>query len=263
MGNVKRHDKFYFIDGNLVLKVEDVLFRVVKSVMIRHSTVFADILTPVESEASGAAGCDAEGLSDDKPIFLEGIKCVDFEALLSFMFPFELGREFQKIYYTEEQCTGALELATRWEIRSLLPIITEHLCKHDFAGRPDFLFELATVHELKHEKIFDAITTICRRKTFFDVATARRLGLDATVKVAQLQVEGFDKARCIRSFGYDDLLERPAFDDFADASWSSSDIISHRGRGGRGAVPTRGAPLRGVRGVRGGRGAFALAEDLF
>jgi len=207
MADVKRHSKFYFQDGNLVLKVEDVLFRVFKSVMVRHSAVFANVLNPVEISDVPNPECP-EGLSDDKPFVLEGIKSMDFEALLCFIFPLELGPEPRRIYFTEEQCVGALELATRWEIRDVLPLVTEHLCRYDFASRPDTLLLLASTHNLKHRKIYLAVKEICRRETFFDTEMAERLGLETTVKIGKLQVpKTFSDKLFVELFGYDNLVQ--------------------------------------------------------
>lgn len=65
---IEKHSSFWLSDGNIVLSVPSsvrkcsVLFRVHKSVLARHSTVFADMLSFGESDAP-ATGPDAyEGL---------------------------------------------------------------------------------------------------------------------------------------------------------------------------------------------------------
>jgi len=215
--DVKKHDKFYFPDGNLVLKVENTLFRVYKYVLVRHSSVFADILTPVIKDEPEPAGnvskYGVEGVTDDNPIVLEGIVCVDFEALLYFIFPMELGSNVRLTYFTKDQCAGALGLAKRWEIHDIRPSITEHLCKPNLGVSDKELLILATVHGLKHQKILETIERICKLSGFLDQETAEKLGIETTVNIGRLQVmyyvpetrrRSFNLTLCKQLFGYED-----------------------------------------------------------
>jgi hypothetical protein len=61
--------------------VEDNLFKVPKRYFEANSGIFSDILV------LPSGGGDADGSSDEKPIYLSAVKKVDFERLLGVMCP--------------------------------------------------------------------------------------------------------------------------------------------------------------------------------
>ncbi|KAK7692000.1 hypothetical protein QCA50_005405 [Cerrena zonata] len=80
---VTRHEDYYFDDGNLVLRIENTLFRVFRSTFIRHSSTFSDLFDlPPPSQSK-----EVEGTTDYNPIILSGISVVDFERLLWVLYP--------------------------------------------------------------------------------------------------------------------------------------------------------------------------------
>lgn len=67
----------------ILLKVENVLFKVFKSSLVRCSSVFEDVLS---LPAAGPAGF-TEGSCDENPFVLDGIRSIDFERFLSIVYP--------------------------------------------------------------------------------------------------------------------------------------------------------------------------------
>lgn len=65
-----------------VPQVEETLYRFHRHFLTRRSKVFADLF-----ELPPEAGQLAEGLTDERPIFLEDVTCRDFERLLSLFYP--------------------------------------------------------------------------------------------------------------------------------------------------------------------------------
>jgi len=79
----RRHDKYYFEDGDVVFLVADSLFRVHKRVLTRsESSTFTGMFSvPLSS------GTEAEGQSDENPIVLSGDSLEEFEALIRLLYP--------------------------------------------------------------------------------------------------------------------------------------------------------------------------------
>ncbi|KAK0241277.1 hypothetical protein EDD85DRAFT_934305 [Armillaria nabsnona] len=66
---------------NVVLQVEDTLFRIPKQHLVGKSEAFDSMLSLPQG------GSEPEGVSDDRPIQLSGIKKIDFERLLQVLHP--------------------------------------------------------------------------------------------------------------------------------------------------------------------------------
>jgi hypothetical protein len=71
---IHRHPNFYFDDGNILLLVEPVLYRLHRSILSRHSNVFLDML--------GQGEGSEEGKNDENPVRLSSVTNEEFERLL-------------------------------------------------------------------------------------------------------------------------------------------------------------------------------------
>ncbi|KAJ7051782.1 hypothetical protein C8F01DRAFT_1376625 [Mycena amicta] len=76
-GPAHRHPEFY--QEFCILRVEDTLFKVQKSLLIRDSPVFATLFSVLRHNE------EAKGASDDDPIRLKGASASDFARLLTYM----------------------------------------------------------------------------------------------------------------------------------------------------------------------------------
>lgn len=90
-GSGNPSEKYWFEDGNIVLRVEDTLFRVHRGMLSRHSTVFSDMFALPQPEMekvkvkeegeSLVEGCSVVGLPGDK--------VRDWERVLAILYDFD------------------------------------------------------------------------------------------------------------------------------------------------------------------------------
>jgi len=93
----------------VTFKVEDVLFKVPRYLLERNSDTFASLFTlpvPVSSHAQ------TEGQSDENPIVLEGIRRIDFEWLLTVLYPLDTPLDLSAL--TKDAWISVLKLSTQW-----------------------------------------------------------------------------------------------------------------------------------------------------
>ncbi|KAF7317542.1 BTB domain-containing protein [Mycena kentingensis (nom. inval.)] len=88
---IQRSADYWFEDGSIVLQVEGIQFRVAKTILAMHSTVFKDMLTLPPTDEPLVEGCPVVHLSGDTP--------EDWGHLLAAMHP--------KDYFPEEKPTFA------------------------------------------------------------------------------------------------------------------------------------------------------------
>jgi len=90
----ERHERFYFPDGNIILLVENTLFKVHRFFFVRDSEVFREIFTfpPPRGQAP-------KGSSDDTPIKLDGQDRQDFENFLSLLYPEDFAEEHDSSFW--------------------------------------------------------------------------------------------------------------------------------------------------------------------
>ncbi|THH27107.1 hypothetical protein EUX98_g7080 [Antrodiella citrinella] len=88
----KKHSKFWALDGSVVVQLHKILFRLVRSQLVRHSTFFAAILGEPETYPGGLQKLYAKATRladmDDKPVLKIrdlDISVQDFETLVEFM----------------------------------------------------------------------------------------------------------------------------------------------------------------------------------
>jgi len=156
----KRHPKFYFDDGSVILLVESTLFRIHKTFLQRQSEVFRDMFT------LSTPGVVEEGRSDESPIHLKDDKSEDWERFLSVMHPdhYEVEPPFQT-------CTSTLRIARKYEFTSLqkkailgllrcAPAIDKVLLGHEFNSK---------------ELLYRGFKEICKREDVLTLEEGSRL----------------------------------------------------------------------------------------
>ncbi|CAE6501460.1 unnamed protein product [Rhizoctonia solani] len=80
--NYSRDPDYYFEDGNTILLIQDVLFKVHRSLLKAQSQVFEDMFTL----PSGDTANDVEGTSDEHPIAIPQVKSPRFRNLLKIIY---------------------------------------------------------------------------------------------------------------------------------------------------------------------------------
>lgn len=125
---VTRNQDFYFSDGNVIfrvsqsfehqvgglierlrppgLQVEDKLYKLHKSLLIRDSEVFAGMFSlpdTLEATRYPIASGYIEGKSDQNPIVLEGQDKNEFETFLKFYYPAYVKASFASTSYLSDK----------------------------------------------------------------------------------------------------------------------------------------------------------------
>ncbi|KAH6906458.1 hypothetical protein BKA70DRAFT_1287686 [Coprinopsis sp. MPI-PUGE-AT-0042] len=123
---VMKHDKFF--REMAVFKVEDVLFQLDRSRLEALSPVFRDMFSVPPPAAESGAGI--EGASEANPIVLEGYKSVDFERLVSLIYPCDDYIPGDPLpITTKEEWISVLKLSSIWEMDKLKKMSIDHLSK--------------------------------------------------------------------------------------------------------------------------------------
>ncbi|KAJ7605610.1 hypothetical protein DFH06DRAFT_1113028 [Mycena polygramma] len=168
----RRHEEYYFEDGNLVIQVSGILFRIWDGTMRRHSKAFP--VAPVSLLDKVPDGAD-----DEHPLVLEGVESADFERLLWIVFPPVLG---QCKATTPRDWTAILDLATRWKFADIRELAIREL--GTFELDPVEKIELAHRYHLKRQWAYGAYVALCARPHALDIIEGRQLGIETTVNIA-------------------------------------------------------------------------------
>ncbi|KAF8627642.1 hypothetical protein AX15_004336 [Amanita polypyramis BW_CC] len=107
-GSPKKHEHYYLQDGNVVIQVEDTLFKLDLSMLHAKSPVFRIIVPPVY----GGRTCYM-GFDDEHPFVLREISATDFERLLWVLYPLN---DTKKRPTTVEEWLSILKLSTKFQI---------------------------------------------------------------------------------------------------------------------------------------------------
>ncbi|KAF6746249.1 hypothetical protein DFP72DRAFT_636158 [Ephemerocybe angulata] len=103
--------KSSFYWDHVIIEVERTLVRVPRQGLIEASPIFADLFT-----LPSPSGGRQEGDTDSEPIRLDGVKKVDFEALLKVVFPTSANITSGTFDLTKKEWLGAMKLAAMWEM---------------------------------------------------------------------------------------------------------------------------------------------------
>ncbi|KIJ51396.1 hypothetical protein M422DRAFT_158628 [Sphaerobolus stellatus SS14] len=169
-GGVKRHKTYYFDNDQVIFLAEDTLFNVHKSILSRHSPVFRDMFEMPPT-------VDVEGSFDSNPIRLENVKALDFERLLSILYPTTVGKHTA----TLPEWISILQLATTWLFDDIRTLAISSLSKFDIEPVQKVAIALqCDVPEWLHSSYM----ALCDRAAPLTLEEARRLGVDVVAQLA-------------------------------------------------------------------------------
>lgn len=177
---VKRHPVYYFEDGNVIFLVEETLFKIHRFFFVRDSVIFRSMFTLPPGE-----GKVVEGLTDDHPITLMGVKALDFERLLWVFYPVEFGEYLASV---NEWCS-ILQLAHQWEfdaVRRLAVAKLNALPPKDI----DAVDRIVLAHRFQLvDWLLAPYVEISVRPEPITLEEGRKLGIDVVVLLAQAREE--------------------------------------------------------------------------
>ncbi|KDQ59056.1 hypothetical protein JAAARDRAFT_651278 [Jaapia argillacea MUCL 33604] len=162
-----KHEKYFFPDGSLSILVEDTLFKVHLSFLIRDSALFESALSQPK-----------KGMNGFHIATLDGIKAVDFERFLGVIYPSRFDKNDASTF---EEWSSILHLATKWgyeSIRSLAIREIFPLCS------PIDKIVLGREYDIS-DWLRDAYILVCERREPITLEEARRLGLEEVVKISK------------------------------------------------------------------------------
>ncbi|KAK2463054.1 hypothetical protein APHAL10511_004709 [Amanita phalloides] len=171
------HDLYYFADGNLKLQVENAIYLVHRYLFSRHSHKFivkdlADSGYPLPNVA---------------PHLLDGVKRIDFDRLLSCLYPFELMVEEAR---SSEEWTSILKLATKWEFASLRQRAINEL---DGLASPIDKVLLGQDYDIPELRL-PGYVDLCRSNVPLSEEDGERLGLKDVIKIYRVRQELWGRA---------------------------------------------------------------------
>jgi len=173
--------EFYFQD--IILLVEDRLFKVPARNFITESEVFETMFKLPQNP-----DVIADGLSNNQPLRLEGVKSDDFRQLLRVMFPSGIDRHET---LTTEQWVSVLALSTQWDMTAIrseaIKKVREGLASEsDKSLLPHKLLNLGQTHRVD-EWVKAAIAFFVKRQEPMGPNDAKIIGIDNAFKIASLR----------------------------------------------------------------------------
>ncbi|KZO92664.1 hypothetical protein CALVIDRAFT_540747 [Calocera viscosa TUFC12733] len=171
MRRSKRHDKYYWEDGNVVFLVDGTFFKVHRY-LFEQSEVFRAMFSLPPPKAR-----PVEGSSDSNPVRLDGVSGVAFEQLLWYMYP---GFHGEVTAIPADGWLHILDLATMYDFELIRSSAINVLSRC-----PDPMFRL-TVAERFHvdDWRLGCYAELCMRPAFLTEAEMRQLGPETTRRLA-------------------------------------------------------------------------------
>ncbi|KAK2467421.1 hypothetical protein APHAL10511_000656 [Amanita phalloides] len=178
---VIRDEEFYFQD--IIFQVENRLFKVPRYVFLRESQVFRDLFSLPVPE-----GSKPDGISDARPLKLDGIKALDFSRLLRLLFPQKPDSETLPLK-TLDEWTSVFKLAAQWDMEDVkakaVQMITPLL-----ENAPAKQVKMALEHGVD-EWLVPALNRLVQREEPMDKTDVDLIGLDFALKVMALREDCF------------------------------------------------------------------------
>ncbi|KAH8079841.1 hypothetical protein BXZ70DRAFT_960709 [Cristinia sonorae] len=119
--SLQRHPTYYLEGGDLVLKVENTLYRLLRSHLALHSVTFKSVLGIPGGEGS-------DGQSDESPLELFQVKESDFNWWLDWIFH---SSATQLYNFSEQQLYVILQLSDKFQSEDGIKFAIDHLALHD------------------------------------------------------------------------------------------------------------------------------------
>ncbi|CAE6524041.1 unnamed protein product [Rhizoctonia solani] len=171
----KRHSTFYFDETLVVLKVENVLFKVHKYHLVRSET-FSDMF-----KVPQRSGDSVEGSTPEHPVVLDGVAATGFEALLTMLYARRCST-FQ-LQLTSSLITSAFRLAHMWNFFDL----RSYLLAQAEASLSDAEKIVFAKKFSVRKWLAPAYLNLCRRSTPPTTSEATKLRLDDVVMIFRLR----------------------------------------------------------------------------
>ncbi|PFH52219.1 hypothetical protein AMATHDRAFT_84731 [Amanita thiersii Skay4041] len=192
--NADKHERFYFLDGTLLLVVEDTLYRLHQYLFIQHSSSFPGISKSPVPAQSPFGWYDA-------PTLLKDVKRADFDRLLAYLYPDDLTVEGAR---STEDWSSILSLATKWGFESLRKRAINKL--KNIASPVDkvIIGRENNVQELQRP----AYIALCESTVPLSIEEGNQLGLEDVIKIYHVRQEIWEAESPLDTRAVTDKVQR-------------------------------------------------------
>ncbi|KAI6111293.1 hypothetical protein F5141DRAFT_775736 [Pisolithus sp. B1] len=163
--------------NTVTFSVEDCLFRLPREPFQLESRFFCDKFSSLQG-----GGGEAEGLSDEKPIRLDGVEKSDFEQLLKVLFHRTLASS-PDLSLSTDQWTSVLKLSIEWSFQEPRQAAIDALTREASAVDRVILSQKYKVEEL----FLPALNELVKMSDSITMKEAVQMGLDVGFKLASVR----------------------------------------------------------------------------
>jgi len=186
---IAKHKQFYIPEGNMVLLVEQTLFKVDMDVLHSHSPVFKDYVAPsLPGQTTYAA------YTNKRPLVLRGVTVSGFAFLLSMLYSYENDVESVNGPSTVEEYLEVLKLATGFRMQTIRDTVTRELC--ELYIDPIRKIAIWDEFQLEHELVLSAYAELCQQDDPLTLSMSMSLGLRNFTKLAACREIYRDRLGC-------------------------------------------------------------------
>ncbi|KAF8190812.1 hypothetical protein BJ912DRAFT_849798 [Pholiota molesta] len=172
---IKRHKRWYMHDGNIVIQVENTLFRLKLSTLHEHSPVFRNIVPPIQT-----GSLPIIGYNDRRPLVLYEVSQASFVRLLPMLYPSE--PQSPKKPPTIHDLLSILKLANNFQMDRIRNTAMLQLLEHPM----DPIRRIAIWEEfhLDSDVLLPSFAALCQRSEPLTLPMTMSLGIRNFTKVA-------------------------------------------------------------------------------
>ncbi|KAF8199894.1 hypothetical protein K438DRAFT_1822746 [Mycena galopus ATCC 62051] len=167
----------YYLD-TVVFEVQHTLFKVPRFQFERHSGVFATTFSLPQPVAG------VEGSSDKTPFRLDGIKRVDFQALLKVLYPLTSIPKTPTL--CRDEWISVLKLANLWDFIDVRDLAIQQLALYSRSLDCVERIVFAREHDVS-SWLESGYTELVRRKTIISPEEAKKIGWDVALQICKLR----------------------------------------------------------------------------
>ncbi|KAF8963604.1 hypothetical protein BDZ97DRAFT_983750 [Flammula alnicola] len=172
---LKRHKRWYMYDGNIVIQVENTLFRLKLSVLHENSPILRNIIPPITT-----GSLPIVGYNDRRPLILHEVSELDFVRLLPILYLEE--PQSPKKPSTIHELLSVLKLATNFQMERVRNIAMTHL--HELSIDPIRKIAIWEEFHLDPDLLFPSFAALCQRSEPLTLPMTMSLGIRNFTKVA-------------------------------------------------------------------------------
>jgi hypothetical protein len=173
--NGSHHGDYYINGADLIIRVEDILFRVHRYFFIRDSEFFRKKLPHPQSPGDSAK----EGSSDSNPLVLDDALKVDFERFLWVFY----NPKYSLYDASVEDWTAILKLASQWDFIEVKALAIRELENLQIPPLPKIV--LYQKYAIDRKLLQPALTALTMRDEPLTIDEGRELTLETALELAK------------------------------------------------------------------------------